>query len=241
MVKAGFQLYSVHDIDDSTATIIERVAETDLDGVEFFRLDDADAVADALDRTGLDAAGAHVGLSALEDDFEGTVERWENVGVTEFVVPWADPEHFESREAVESLADRLSAVGDRLADRGHALHYHNHDQEFAEIDGRPALDLLAGAAPDVGLEIDLGWVGAAGADPLDFFDRHADRVRLLHVKDYAADGGNALVGEGELDLDRVAAAARERDVEWLIYEYEDATDTYDTVEHAGGVLPPLVR
>lgn len=241
MVKTGLQLYSVHDVDDSTATVLDRVAETDLDGVEFFELDDPDAVAAALDRTGLDVAGAHVGLESLEDDFEATVETWASVGVTEFVVPWADPEHFESRSAVESLADRLNEVADRLAEHGHRLHYHNHDQEFAEIGGRPAFEVLAEAAPSVGLEIDLGWVGVGGADPLSYVDRYADRVSLLHVKDYDAAGGSAKVGEGDLDLDGVAAKAREQDVEWLIYEYEGGTDTYDTVDHAGEVMPPLVR
>lgn len=240
MPKSAIQLYSVHGIDDELPTVLDYISETELDGVEFFQVDDEVAVADALDRADLDIAGAHVDLGSLEDEFEETVETWSSLGVETFVVPWADPKHFETRSAVESLAERLSAVAARLSKRGYDLHYHNHDQEFVDLDGDYALEVLAEAAPEVGLEIDLGWAGAAGADPLALVERYADRIDLLHVKDFDPEtGGPAKVGEGGLDLDAVAAAAVEQGVEWLVYEYEDATDTYDTIDHAGDVLPPL--
>ncbi|MFB6126586.1 MAG: sugar phosphate isomerase/epimerase family protein [Halolamina sp.] len=242
MPNLGIQLYSIHEIDDDTATVLDRVGKTALDGVEFFRLTDATAAAESLDRNGLDVAGAHVGLSALEDDFEETVDAWSGLGVDRFVVPWAEPERFESREAVETLASRLSAVADDLDDQGYELHYHNHDQELVELgDGDDyALDALAAAAPNVGLELDLGWAGAAGADPLSLVETYADRIDLLHVKGYDAEtGGPAKVGEGDLDLDGVRAAADEHDVEWLVYESEGAPDTYDTVDHAGDVMSSL--
>lgn len=240
MVHVAIQLYSVHDIDDDIATILDAVAETDLDGIEFFQCDDANAIREALDRTGLDVAGAHVGLDALEEEFEESVEGWSGLGVEEFVVPWVAPEHFETREAVKAVADRLSALASKLEERGYDLHYHNHDQEFVELGDEYALEVLAEEAPEIGLEIDLGWAGSAGAAPLSLVDQYADRIDLLHVKDYAPEtGGPAKVGEGGLDLDAVSTAAEEHDIEWLVYEYEDATDTYDTVEHAGEVMPSL--
>lgn len=242
MVRTAIQLYSVHDIGDDVATVLEHVAETDLDGVEFFEYDDPDAIAAALDETGLDVAGAHVGIDAFDEDFEGTLDAWTSMGVETFVVPWAEPEVFESRASVEELAERLEALAERLAERGYDLHYHNHDQEFVDLDGEYAYEVLAAEAPNVGLELDLGWAGAAGADPLELAEAYADRIEMLHVKDYDPEtGGPAKVGEGGLDLDAVAEAAAENGVEWLIYEYEEGTDTYETVEHAGEVMPPLKR
>ena len=242
MSQIAIQLYSVHEIDDDIATILEHVSETDLDGIEFFRYDDPEAIAAALDRTGLEVAGAHVGLEDLEEDFDETVDVWSGLGVEEFVVPWADPEHFESRENVEALAERLSALATDLDERGYSLHYHNHDQEFVDFGDEYAYDVLAEEAPEIGLEIDLGWAGAAGADPLELVEQYANRIDMLHVKDFDPEtGGPAKVGEGGLDLDAVGDAAAEHDVEWLIYEYEEGTDTYDTVTHAGDVMPSLKR
>jgi sugar phosphate isomerase/epimerase len=240
MVRIAIQLYSVHDLDDDTATVLDYVAETDLDGIEFFQRDDANAIREALDRTGLDVAGAHVGLDALEKEFKETVEVWSGLGVEEFVIPWVAPEHFETHDAVEMLADRLSTLESKLEERGYNLHYHNHDQEFVELGDEYALEVLAREAPEIGLEIDLGWAGSAGADPLSLIDQYADRIDLLHVKDYDPEtGGPAKVGEGGLDLDAVSTAAEEHEIEWLVYEYEDATDTYDTIDHASEVMPSL--
>ncbi|RYJ19495.1 sugar phosphate isomerase/epimerase [Halogeometricum borinquense] len=233
MAQIAIQLYSVHELDDDTATILEHVAETDLDGVEFFRLDEADDIADTLDRTDLGVAGVHVGLESLEDNFAETVDVWSQLGIETFVVPWADPKHFETHETIEALAERLSAIAAKLDQRGYSLHYHNHDHEFVTLDDEYALEILAENAPEVGLELDLGWAGAAGAEPLSLVESYADRIDLLHVKDYDTETGSpAKVGEGDLDLAGVASVVREYDIEWLIYEYEDAPDTYETVEHA---------
>lgn len=240
MVQVAIQLYSVHDIDDDTATILDHVAATDLDGIEFFRYDDPDAISEALDRTGLEVAGAHVSIDDLEDEFEKTVNVWSGLDVEEFIIPWADPEHFETREAVEALADRLSTLAVKLDKRGYDLHYHNHDQEFVDFGDEYAFDVLAREAPEIGLEIDLGWAMSAGADPFALVEQYTDRIDLLHVKDYdAMNDGPARVGEGDLDLEGVRNAVEEHDIEWLVYEYEEGTDTYDTVEHAGNIMPTL--
>ncbi|QLG29007.1 sugar phosphate isomerase/epimerase [Halorarum halophilum] len=239
MTAIGIQLYSLHAVGDQLPTVLERVGGTRFEGVEFAGIGDAsvEAVSDALDRSGLEAAAAHVGLEEIEADPEPVAETARRLGYEDVVVPWLDPEHFESTEAVEAAAVRLSAAADDLAARGLSLHYHNHDQEFRELDGEPALAHLADAGEGVGLELDVGWAGAAGYDPLALLDEYADRLGLVHLKDYDAGTGDVVeVGEGDLDVDAIVAATREHGVDWLIYEAEERPDSYETLSHADEVV-----
>ncbi|SFR64624.1 sugar phosphate isomerase/epimerase family protein [Halogeometricum limi] len=239
MTSFGFQLYSLHGVDDPLPTVVERVGETDFEGVELAGLGEVepDTVADATNAAGLEIAGAHVPLEALEEEFETTVEAYRRLGCEDVVVPWMDPEHFESVESVEAAAARLDAVADDLSEHDISLHYHNHDQEFVELNDGPALTTLLAETENVGLELDLGWAGAAGYDPLSYLHDHADRVRLVHLKDYDAESGDVVeVGDGDLDIEAAVDAVRDHGFDWLIYEAEERPDSYGTLDHAASVL-----
>ena len=242
MTNFGFQLYSLRDVEDPLTTVLDRVGATAFTGVEFAGLDGTTpaAVTEALAENELSAAAAHVGLDAIESDPESVAATAHEIGNEDVVVPWLGPEHFESVDAVEAAAERLSAAADALADHGLRLHYHNHDQEFVSLDGRPALTHLLEAADGVGLELDVGWAGAAGQDPLAYLDAHGDRITLVHLKDYdAAAGETVVVGTGDLDLDRTVELARENAVEWLIYEAEAGADSYATLDTASDTVAGL--
>lgn len=229
MYETAFQLYSIADVKDKTDTILETVGELSYDGVEFAGFAGTiDEVVAALEETGLEAASAHVGIDALENNLDETLETYRALDCEHLVIPWLDPEAFESRDAVESTATRLAEIADELPP-GVTLHYHNHDHEFVEIDGYPALEHVIELTEDVRIEPDLGWIGVAGYDPVAFLDRHGDRISHVHVKDYDADAEEPVEGgDGELDTDALAAVARKNNVDWLIYEHEDRQNSYET-------------
>ncbi|SDN23770.1 Sugar phosphate isomerase/epimerase [Halogranum gelatinilyticum] len=239
MTSIGFQLYSLHGVDDPLPDVIERVGEAGFEGVELAGLDGhrPEEVAEALTAADLDVAGAHVGLDEIEDDPETVAETYRTLGCDDVVVPWLDPEHFASTESVEAAAERLDAAAAALDDHGLALHYHNHDQEFTDLDGEPALATLVAATENVGFELDLGWVGAAGYDPLAVLDDYADRVRIVHLKDYDAETGDVVeVGGGDLDIAAAVDAVRDHGCDWLVYEAEERPDSYGTLDHAADVV-----
>ncbi|WP_247004478.1 sugar phosphate isomerase/epimerase family protein [Halosolutus gelatinilyticus] len=239
MTKFGFQLYSLHGVDEPLPDVIERVGDTTFDGVEFAGLGDAtvEELTETLDRTELSVAGAHIGLTDIEDDPESVGETYRSLGCSDVAVAWIDPEHFESRSAVETIGHRLGEAADALAPYDINLHYHNHDQEFTQLNGDPAIAYLLDAADNVGFEVDLGWAGVAGYDPLQVLRDFDDRIDLVHLKDYdAAAGETSVVGEGDLDLEEAFAAVREQDVDWIIYEAEERPDSYDTLDGAAAVV-----
>jgi sugar phosphate isomerase/epimerase len=234
-VNVAINLYTVRDLDEPLHEILDRVASAGYDGVEFAGLDaDPGTTRDRLDDLGLSVAGAHVPYEELETEFEACVDRYRTLGCERIVVPYLDESAFASLEAVDGTARRLDALGARLTERGFELHYHNHDHEFAPLEGATGFEAFADRSA-VGLELDLGWIEAAGADPPELLERYADRVSLVHCKDTRS-GTPVELGEGDLAIEESLSAARRADVEWLIYEHDVPTDPDAAIEAGSRVL-----
>lgn len=259
-VPIGIQLYTLRELDASTAELIRMAADAGYDAIEFAGVDDEEAVATALDETGIEVAGAHISIEDLEDDFQETVDTYTPLGADTFTVAYVEPENYESRESTLELAQRFNEAADRLAEQDLAFAYHNHDFEFVEVggdgggnggdggngdgdgdsgnggansgDGRLAYDVLVENTNDnVLLEVDVGWVVAAGQKPVALISRYSDRVELIHMKDMVVgseyeDGHDfAEIGEGDVNMQAVATVARrEGNVDYLIYEHDEPED-----------------
>lgn len=127
-------------------------------------------------------------------------------------------------------ADLLNARGAALAAHGVRLAYHNHNAEFEPVDGTTGWQILKDRIDPklIDFEIDLGWVAAAGLDPVAFVTEHAGRVRQVHVKDikastvpnFAFRQDPAEVGAGMLDWERLLPAAYAAGVRQFYVEQE---------------------
>ena len=93
---------------------------------------------------------------------------------------------------------------------------------------RPLL-LLAHTDPEaVWFEMDVGWVAAAGVDPISLLRAHRQRFRLMHVKDIEASTvpNNAFhmdpadVGSGTLDWKTILPVGYEAGVRHYYVEQE---------------------
>lgn len=225
-MQRGIQLYTVREVEQSLPALLERVADAGLDGVEFaYRItdvDDPDAVAETLDRTGLAAAAAHVSIDDLEDDPAETVAFYEQFGCDRLVVPYLPEEDFADAEAIAATADRLDALAEQVADHGAGLAYHNHTHEFATLDGDREAFVAFLERSDVDIEFDVGLATHAGADPVAYLDRLEGRVPLVHLTDTVVDDEDrthADLGSGAVDVEACVDAARGAGTEWLIAEH----------------------
>jgi len=240
MARSAIQLYTLRAVHEPLDELLARVDDAGFEGVEYANRigdADADAVRAALDETGLESVAAHVGIEEIENDPEGTVEFYRSLGCDHLVVPWLDPECFATEDDIEETANRLMTVAEAVDERGMALSYHNHDHEFAAVDGRSAFDHLAEATREpLGFELDCGWTTVAGADPVAVLDRWGDRVSLVHISDADETRSSVEVGDGVLDVDGCATAVQEHDVGWAIYEHDDPDDQMESVAHGAGVL-----
>ena len=132
---------------------------------------------------------------------------------------------------VRRFAAELGGFAATSRTHGIRLGYHNHDFEFAPLDGTTVWDvLLTELPPEVELELDVYWAAVGGRDPVAEIRAHADRVRLLHMKDRAPgpEPRDAPAGEGILPFQAIVEAARSAGVEWYVAEQDvPATRSHD--------------
>ncbi|MDZ4375515.1 MAG: sugar phosphate isomerase/epimerase [Phenylobacterium sp.] len=211
----------------------------------------------ALDRAGLKCGSAHVQARALGPDggFDGDLaalaEGLAVVGATHAVMPSPRiPDRLAGRPAEgESMgafyrrvtgaltlhdwqmnAAFLNEKGAVLKKSGIRIGYHNHNFEFRPLGQTTGMEiLLKETDPDiVTFEIDVGWVSAAGGDPVALMQAHKDRFTMMHVKDLKAgtEPNFALsmqpteVGSGRLDWKRLLPAAYAAGVRGFYVEQE---------------------
>lgn len=130
----------------------------------------------------------------------------------------------------QAMAERFNVLGDAMQERGVVLGYHNHNLEFAPLDGTTPWDILmAETDPSVvKLQLDIGWVAQAGRDPVAELAALSGRVVSLHVKDVAAGtpstfyfgGSTTPIGEGRVDWARVLPAAQAAGAQHYFVEQE---------------------
>lgn len=205
------QLYSVREAIAADATdALTRIQAIGFEEVELFGLlENQDRYAAALDATGLRAPSTHQSLVEA-DDLDAVFAAAARLGVGTVIEP-AVRKGWKRRKGVGEIAERLNEVGARAADHGLRVGYHNHWWEFADIDGRPALEAFADLLdPAIVLEVDVYWSEVAGVRSPDLLARLGERVKFLHVKDgpISHDGDAQLpAGEGVVDIEGVLNAA----------------------------------
>ena len=115
--------------------------------------------------------------------------------------------------------------------------YHNHGYEQAAKDGRILMDVLLSETDrdKVKFELDIFWMIAAGANPVNYLNKYPGRFKLLHIKDateqvrFSGDGGTpdqwiplfpkmADPGSGVFDIAGIVEAARKSGVEHFYLE-----------------------
>lgn len=171
--RPAIQLYSVRDTSDSLPEVIRRVADAGFEGVEFanrFFEADVDAVAEALDETGVVPVAAHVDLSTIEAALDGDgdlFERLETVGCDRVVVPHVPARHFRTRWAVRAFSYRIADVAHELDARDVDLGYHTIRHDLYPMFPR-AVGTLFEKTPLPHAVADIGARGLSrlrGADP----------------------------------------------------------------------------
>ena len=228
--KIGIQLYTVRDqMRKDVVGTLQKLATIGYDEVEFFEYFDhspAD-IRRILDDNGLVSPSTHVELSDMRNTPEQSIEAALTIGHRYVILGWIAPEERTSMDDYRAHADLSNRFAEQCRDAGLQYAYHNHDFEFAAIDGVRPIDLfLAETDPElVKVELDLYWITKGGGDPFAFFDRYPGRYPCCHVKDMSPDGSMADVGDGKIDFASVFAASEQAGFKHYYVERDDPTDS----------------
>lgn len=228
---------------------LDRIREWGVEAVELFPGASplgAVETRDVLRERGLRAVGLH----CLEKHLESPAERdalMEMAAVLEAeVVLAATPKRaFVDGASCAGFVRWLEETAGALSERGLRFSLHNHDWEFGDVGGEPALGrVLDGtAAADVGWELDTFHLWETGEDIEAWLRRFAPRCRLVHFKDGSAPGEAVYFGGGKIDfgatLRSLAQDGRTRVI--VLEEGLYATDQYERVEASWRAFRRLVE
>ncbi len=136
----------------------------------------------------------------------------------------------------KEVADTLNSAADQLGPAGLKVGYHNHEREFAPVDGKRPIEILAkNTQPSVMLQLDVGTCLEAGSDPVAWIRANPGRIRSIHCKDWSQEAGKGytvLFGEGTADWKNIFAAAESvGGVEYYLVEQEGSRfSEFDTAK-----------
>jgi sugar phosphate isomerase/epimerase len=195
----------------------------------------------------LNVPSMHAGYDRLRGDFDAVVKEARTLGAAFLVCPWIDLKERQTADDWKGVCQTLNKIGKAARNHGVTLAYHNHDFEFVPFaTGMTPFDLLLRETDptDVKVELDVYWAAKAGRDPVRCLKESADRVRLVHLKDMAADGSITELDAGVLALEQIIRSALSAGVKHFFVEQDDPHDPL----HSIGVslqflrrLPPDVR
>ncbi|MCU0634368.1 MAG: sugar phosphate isomerase/epimerase [Gemmatimonadaceae bacterium] len=190
-------------------------------------------VAAALSANGLTAPSAHINTWGKPDVFAASLDAAGIIGHRWVVMPWVLPELRGGAAMWRSIADTLLQAVDPARARGARVAYHNHEFEFAAVEGTTPLEILMQSVGDrVDFELDCYWATFANRDPVAFLRQHPGRVRLLHLKDAKAGPKHEMtsVGDGTIDWKSVLRAADAVGVRHGFVEHDNPTDPLASVK-----------
>lgn len=250
-LPVGLQLYSVRKLlpNDYAGTLkqLGAIGYREVEAAGFFGHSPEDVKA-AMVAAELNCVSAHYSLADLLKDTIGTLTYAEALGLKYVICstpsvadrsklasyPGGADKFFREGMTVDDWrwnADQFNQLGKKFKAVGIQFGYHNHTTEFHDLGG--GLDGLSVLLKDtdpayVTLEMDCGWVMAAGKDPVTYLTQYPGRISLLHIKDMkpAVPGKlpgervSTVLGKGSFDYKPIFAAAKKAGIKHYFVEQE---------------------
>lgn len=222
----GLQLYTVRDaINADLLGSLQKIADMGYKNIELASYSDGKFYGYApaefkkiVNDLGMDIISSHAGVESTGITIENAqkmADAHAEVGVQYCIQPWVNDQD-RNIETYKRMIGDWNEVGRLMKNVGVQFGYHNHNFEFANLDGIvPFYDIfMPEMDPDlITFELDLYWSTKAGQDPVEIFNRYPGRFQLLHFKDMAqpvtepffhiAKDDITSVGAGLIDFKRI--------------------------------------
>jgi len=233
----GLELYSVRgQLMADLPLTLKTVAKMGYDVVEFYspyftwKYPYSKYVRNMMDDLGLRCYSTHNSIESFAPGagMAHAVELNQILGSRIMILASA-PNSTTGVEGWKKLSGQLSDAVEQLTPHGLSAGFHNHNTEWAPLEGTTrAMDVLAANTPkEFVLQLDVGTCVEAGADPVAWIKANPGRIKVVHLKDWAPGqrtdekGYRVLFGEGVSPWKEILAALESGGgVEYYLMEQE---------------------
>ncbi|MBQ8431795.1 MAG: sugar phosphate isomerase/epimerase [Clostridia bacterium] len=252
----ALQLFTVrNECKENFYGTLKKVKEMGYDGVEFAGLHNhkVEELKEMLADIGLVAVSAHVPYKDMEEN-PAIFADYAKLGCKYIVVPYLTEEYRPGAPRFDEMVANLSTFGKAANENGMTLLYHNHDFEYATINGKYALDVIYDTVPAELLqtEIDTCWANVGGVVPAEYVRKYTGRAPVVHLKDFWGEKSENMyeligietkpvrpegfefrpVGSGKQDFPAILAAAKDAGASWVVVEQDQPSMGLTPLESA---------
>ena len=241
--RIGLQLYTVRramgkDL-DGTLAAVAAAGVTEIEPFTYYNKP-AQWWRDKMKALGFTSPSAHIGMPATDEAWLPLFEMAKAVGHEWVIVP-SMPGGMRGADGFKKFADRLNSGGELAKKSGLRIGFHNHNSEFAPIDGGPSgYDiLLKNTDPKlVDFELDIYWAVKAGQDPFKLIAENGKRIVCVHVKDAGPAPELAMmdVGAGTIDFKAIIKAGRKAALKHWFIEHDNPTDDITSITASAAAM-----
>ena len=138
---------------------------------------------------GMEILSSHTqveGAGVTLDNAKKMAEDHAKIGTKYCIQPWIVEEMRTTIASYQRMAENWNKVGSVMKEFGMQFGYHNHNFEFATVEGKiPYFDVMMAELDKelVTMELDLFWVSKAGQNPIELINKYPGRFQLFHLKD----------------------------------------------------------
>lgn len=198
---------------------------------------------------GLEILSSHTQVEAQGITLKNAKKMAEDhakLGVKYCIQPWVVEEARTKVSSFRKMVSDWNKVGEIMKENGMKFGYHNHNFEFAPLEGTiPFYDIFLGELDKdlVTMELDMFWTTKAGHDPVEIIKKYPGRFELFHMKDmynrqdpfYTTAGVTdfAPVGAGVIDFKRILEVKDIAGMKYLVVEQDLPTkgaDPFDEIK-----------
>lgn len=253
--KLGLQLYTIRDFlqnEEDVKRSFEKLAkigykEAQTAGLYAFM--SPEAFAKAANDNGIEIIGTHVPFTEIEGNTDKMIEMHRTYGTTNMGIGGM-PGLFDkvlTKDEVYDFIARFNACAKKLREKDMKLTYHNHHYEFLKVEGKPIMDHLIENLDKetVTFVLDTYWLQCGGVSILEYMNKLAGRVDILHLKDFKVQFKESQnyteILNGTINFTDVIAAGEKIGVKHYVVEqdscpgdpFDSLKTSYDNLKNAG--------
>ena len=158
---------------------------------------------------GLNCPSCHFGFGELTDDLDNSIEFAHQLGLTQMICSTFWLPKTSTLQDYLAVADKLNKAAEKIKQAGLQTGFHNHEFEFATLDGQLIYDaLMSRFDPNlVKMQfqtevINLGYKAST------YFNKYPGRFISSHLSDWTSDKKEVPIGQGIIDWKEFFVAAK---------------------------------
>ena len=241
-MEISAQLYTIRDFAMTAEDIrksLKKIAEMGYKSVQVSGIGQIDPylLKEYLDENNLSVCATHVSFDRIVNDTDKLIEEHKLWNCKYIGLGSMDNQYRKDKASCDEFINKIRPAAEKIKAAGLKFLYHNHRFEFQRIDGDTTIiEYLAQNLPaDIfGFLADFFWVQAGGAMPVQFIEKYADRLHVVHFKDMTiVDDAPEMaeIGRGNMDYKSIYDACVKAGVEFAAIEQDVCiTDPFDCLK-----------